>query len=81
MKARDIDLVVEGFDIMSTYGGEYHDDSYDHSEYGLQIGDVSIGEFTPTQFKKLAITMMNHLITNGHTFEFYEDFGQYLREK
>lgn len=55
-------------DTSSTYGGEAYFDGYEIREYGLIIGDVTIHSITPEQFKKLAISMMNHLMNNGHDF-------------
>jgi hypothetical protein len=79
----DLYFKVEPTDTSNTYGGESWIDDFEFAEYGLQIGDVSIGNFTPLQFKQLGLTIMNHLMINGHDFEFvnngYE--GEYIKEK
>lgn len=63
---------VDSYNI-STYGGETWLDDYEIREYGIQIGDLTIAEINPEEMKKLGIVIINHLISNGHEFEFYND--------
>ncbi len=76
MKVCIEDLTKE-FDIdpynISTYGGESWIDEYEFKEYGIQIGDLTIHEITPEDMKKLGVCIINHLMANGHEFEFYND--------
>lgn len=52
-----------------TFGGESYIDDIEWSEYGIQLGDLSISGLTPETTKKLAIILINHLILNGHNFD------------
>lgn len=76
MKAT-IENIIPEFNIYSykiyTYGGECWIEDYEIKEYGIQIGELTISEINPEQFKDLAIKMVNHLMSNGHEFEFYND--------
>ena len=67
----------EDFDIdpynISTYGGEGWIDDFFLDEYGIQIGDLSISEITSKRMKELGVCIINHLLANGHLFEFYND--------
>ena len=53
-----------------TFGGEGSDEC-PFDAYGLEIGDVLIDNITGEEFSKLVVAGMNHLMLNGHTFEFY----------
>lgn len=82
----DDSICEETFEIclnnISVYGGEYWDDSYQFSDYGIQLEDVTIAELTPEQYKKLGIQIINHLMSNGHRFEIRNDRngnGEYLK--
>ena len=72
-----IEDIIPEFNIdsynISTYGGETWLDDYEIREYGIQIGDLTIAEINPEEMKKLGIVIINHLISNGHEFEFYND--------
>lgn len=71
----DDSICEETFEIclnnISVYGGEYWDDSYQFSDYGIQLEDVTIAELTPEQYKRLGVQIIDHLLSNGHDFEFY----------
>ena len=58
---------------ISTYGGESWIGDYEMKEYGIQIGDLTIAEISPEDIKKLGVCIINHLMANGHEFEFYND--------
>lgn len=55
-----------------TFGGESYIDDIEWSEYGIQLGDLSISGLTPETIKRLGIIIINHLILNGHRFEIVE---------
>lgn len=66
------DFNIDPYNI-STYGGESWIDDFELKEYGIQIGDLTIAEITPEQMKMLGVAIINHLMSNGHQFEFYND--------
>lgn len=72
-----IEDIIPEFNIdpynISTYGGESWIDDYEIREYGIQIGDLTIAEINPEEMKKLGVAIINHLMANGHEFEFYND--------
>lgn len=64
---------------VGTFGGEHHHYDYSMEDYGITIEELSISGLTPKHFKELAVTMINHLMINGHRFEFKE-CGSYPEE-
>ena len=66
---------------VGTYGGEYDDNYGSYARYALQIDDLSIHGFSPEEFKKLAILMINHLIANGHSFELIPNPNQDIHQE
>jgi len=76
----DITIFAESSDSFNSFGGEYWDDISHYAEYGLDLGDISINSISPKQFKQLAISMINHLMINGHDFSIGDDVnGSYIR--
>jgi len=71
-----LDTNIELDHYISTYGGEYTDRDIEWDEYGIQIGDLSISDIPASAMKILAITMVNHLMLNGHDFEFASQHDQ-----
>lgn len=69
MKETFVNLSGEDQSFVSSFGGESYIDDFEWSEYGIQIGDISIGGLTPETTKRLAMTLINHLILNGHRFD------------
>lgn len=69
---------MEPTDTSSTFGGESWVYDYNICEYGLNIGDVTIYRISPDQFKRLAVSMMNHLMINGHDFLIDRDHNGYF---
>jgi len=79
-ESEDVDIKIDGF--INTFGGEYWDDDYQFSDYGVQLGNLSISKLTPEEFKDLGIKIINHLMSNGHGFEIRNDRngnGEYLK--
>jgi hypothetical protein len=75
---------AEPNDSFSSFGGEYWDGEYKFEDYGLDFGVISIDNLSPKQYKRLAVEMVNHLLTNGYSFEIADSKdgnGKYLREK
>lgn len=70
-------------DILTTFGGEYYqDDNNLYSEFGLDLGDISIYNISRLQIQKLGVEIINHLLTCGYDFEFGKDEnGKYLKTK
>lgn len=68
---KEIHIDFRGKDqsFVSSFGGESYIDDFEWSEYGIQIGDLSVGGLTPETTKRLAMTLTNHLILNGHRFD------------
>lgn len=60
--------IDEGFANIS--GGEYEDKWGGMDEYTLQFKDGLDVEMCSSDLKKLAVEAINHLIINGHRFEF-----------
>lgn len=78
----EISATVEHSDRFSTFGGEYRDGDYELKEYGLDMGEISFYDLSPTQMKHLGIQIISHLMSCGHQFETLKDCnGEYLREK
>lgn len=67
------DIEIEDSSCINTFGGEDSHKDYSFAEYGIQIGDLTISEITPEQMKTLGVAIINHLLSNGHDFEFYND--------
>jgi hypothetical protein len=64
---------------INTYGGEAWIDDFHLDEYSIQIGNLTIADIPSKELIKLATTMVNHLIVNGHRFEFVEDRDSYTK--
>jgi hypothetical protein len=58
---------------VSTSGGEAHIGDTEIAEYGIEIGDISIGGIGADDFCKLAVIMINHARLNGRKFVFCPD--------
>jgi hypothetical protein len=78
MKVDSLNFEVEPSDYIDLYGGEYWDGDLEFASYGLQFGDITLHDINPTQFKQLAISMMNHLFTNGYDFAIDRDHNGYF---
>lgn len=64
----NIDL--SGATVFQTFGGEcWILDQYD-DYYGIQLGNVSFCGIKSQFLAGLAVEAINHLIVNGHDFEF-----------
>jgi len=67
-----------------TFGGEGHCDDFDIDDYGFSFGEVSIYGITGKELSKFVCSAMNHLMVNGHRFEFvntgHQDLQQEVRE-
>lgn len=57
-------------DLIYSFGGEIDIDDMFIREYGVQIGDLTLSDITPEEYKNLGISIINHLMANGHKFEF-----------
>lgn len=80
----EITVTCEPSDQFSTFGGEYRDNDYEFAEYGIDMGYVCFYNLSPNQMKSLGLSIINHLIANGHSFEFRDNRngnGEYLCEK
>ena len=69
-----VDIEVDKF--VSVAGGQFTDESGSVDEYYVQFDglDLSMNSIT---LKKFAVEAMNHLMVNGHEFEFgFTDMGQ-----
>jgi len=55
---------------ISTSGGELWIEDEKIDEYNLHIGELGIYDLTSADLSKLVIQAANHLITNGHRFEY-----------
>jgi len=64
-----INLSDDDQSFVSSFGGESWDGDFEWSEYGIQIADLSVSGLTPETTKRLAMTLTNHLILNGHRFD------------
>ncbi len=53
-----------------TFGGESYIDDFEVDDYGFMIGDISIHNLKGKEFSKFVCQAMNHLMLNGHEFEF-----------
>jgi len=81
----DIYVEFDPSDYIGTFGGEL-DDSY--GSYGFQCFSDDVGitfsDLDITQYKRLGLSIINHLILNGHSFELKDDRmgdGEYLTIK
>lgn len=50
-------------------GGEFVDEAGAFDEYYLQFGELSI-EMDSENLRRLAVDCINHLMVNGHKFDF-----------
>jgi hypothetical protein len=58
----------------STFGGECSDGNHDFDAYGISFGDnLTLYSIPSSEFKTLAVQMLNHLMRNGHNFKFVEN--------
>lgn len=53
-----------------TFGGESFIDDWKNDDYGFQLGDLTVHNLTGAEFAKFVCSAMNHLMLNGHRFEF-----------
>lgn len=54
-----------------TFGGEFTDpEAGTFDDYGFQLGDLTVHNLTGEEFSKFVCSAMNHLMLNGHRFEF-----------
>lgn len=67
------EVEIESAPSINTFGGEDWVDDYEFREYGIQIGELTISEISPEEMKKLGVAIIDHLMANGHEFEFYND--------
>ena len=68
-----IDMELDGY--MNISGGQFCDEVGCVDEYYIQFKDVNL-EMDSDNLKKLAVDAINHLMVNGHTFEFgFTDMG------
>lgn len=74
-KYENWDHIFEIDDSFSVFGGEIDTDDLNVDEYGIETDNMTIYQIPSTEFKKLAIEMVNHLILNGHSFYFIEQDG------
>jgi hypothetical protein len=68
----DIEL-SEDDTFIQTFGGECHIDGYDFKDYGIQIGAVTVTQLNPKQYMDLGVSIINHLMINGHYFKILND--------
>lgn len=61
---------LEGNEILYTFGGEYWDGDICYNDYGIDFEKCSIFGINSNQMKFLACQMVNHLMANGHKFQF-----------
>lgn len=81
MKETFVNLSGEDQSFVNSFGGESYIDDFEWSEYGIQIGDISIGGLTPETTKRLAMILIDHLILNGHRFDIIKTGEQDQVEK
>lgn len=53
-----------------TFGGESYIDGWHVDDYGFQLGDLTVDNLTGVEFSRFVCSAMNHLMLNGHRFEF-----------
>lgn len=66
---------------IGTYGGESFIDGWLFDDYGIQLGEASVGHIKPEQMIRLAQVMVDHLLINGHRFEIQKTGEQDQRER
>lgn len=70
----NISLDLDPVNTVATYGGEqWINGSCKIDNYGIQINDFSIDGIPSETAKVLVVALINHLILNGHYFEFFLD--------
>jgi hypothetical protein len=67
-KSREF-VELNGSETLTTFGGEGAERDGTWDEYGLDLGQVSVHGVTPAQAIRLACTLVDHLVRNGHDFE------------
>ena len=55
-----------------TFGGEMEDDSGRVDDYGFDLGALTVHGIKGVEFAKLVASAVNHLMLNGHRFEFVQ---------
>ena len=55
---------------LSVFGGEYWDDDICYDDYGINFEQCSIFGIKSNQMIYLTCQMVNHLMANGHNFQF-----------
>lgn len=79
MKIDEMHIELEnGNAFIQTFGGEYDIDGFGENDYGLTIGDLFVSNIRGKQLAKLAVSAINHLMLNGHEFEFVKTGEQDL---
>ena len=53
-----------------TFGGESWIDDWKTDDYGFQLGDLTVHNLTGIELAKFVCTATNHLMLNGHRFDF-----------
>ena len=53
-----------------TFGGEMEDDLGRIDDYGFQLGSLTVSGLVGAEFAQFVCSAMNHLMLNGHRFEF-----------
>ena len=69
-----IDMELEKY--INIAGGQFCDAAGSVDEYYIQFEDVDL-EIDSENLKKMAVDAINHLMVNGHSFDFcFTDMGQ-----
>lgn len=58
---------------IQTFGGESYIDEFEFKDYGIQMGAVTVAGLTPEQYMQLGLSIINHLMANGHDFKISND--------
>ena len=69
-----IDIELDKY--MNIAGGQFCDEAGCVDEYYVQFEDANL-EMCSKNLKKMAVDAINHLMVNGHSFDFcFTDMGQ-----
>jgi len=69
-----IDMELDGY--MNIAGGQCYDEAGSIDEYYIQFKNATF-EMDSENLKKMAVDAINHLMVNGHSFEFcFPGMGQ-----
>ena len=58
---------------IQTFGGESYIDEFEFKDYGIQMGAVTVTGLTPEHYMELGLSIINHLMANGHDFKISND--------